>query len=133
MIKLSFRAGFVYEDGRELHKIAILVCSKCHITGSLKDIRKYSIQPKILEGELADDLITLNNYKKYDSRWKPYSIDDVLDPAYVVSKYGKSIQKLTGVSYKNSLTESSLGWVCSGRCLEKDNKTFYTPKKESFH
>ena len=39
-MKLSFRAGSAYEDGKELPKHAIFVCSKCHIRGSLKDIQK---------------------------------------------------------------------------------------------
>ena len=66
MIKLSFIAGFVYEDDRKIPKFANFVGSKCHITGSLKDIRKENnIQPKILKGEVAHDLITLSNYKEH--------------------------------------------------------------------
>ena len=97
----------------------------------MKDIQKeYNIQTQLLKGEKALDLITLSNYKDHESLWKPYLIDDVLGLAYVVSKHGNSIQKITGVSYENSLTESSRGWSCLGRCLKEDNKTFYRPKNE---
>ena len=110
LIKLSFRAGSVWEDDREIPKYAKLVRSKCHIAGSLKGIQKeYNIQPQLLKGEIAHDLIALNNYKEHENLRKLYSIEDVLCLAYVVSKHGNSIQKITGVSYKNSLTESSLG------------------------
>ena len=75
----------------------------------MKDVQEeYNIQPQLLKGKIAHDLITLSNYKEHESLWKPYLIDDVLGLAYVVSKHGNSIQKITGVSYKNSLTESSL-------------------------
>ena len=73
-------------------------------------------------------MITLSNYKEHEKLWKPYLIDDVLFLAYVVSKHGNSIQKITSVSYKNSLTESSLGWACLGKYLKEDSKTFFTPK-----
>ena len=47
LIKLSFRAGSVYEDDREIPKYAKFVCSKGDIMGSLKDIQKeYNIQHK---------------------------------------------------------------------------------------
>ena len=46
--------------------------------------------------------------------------DDVLGLAYVVAKHGNSIQKITGVSYGNSLTEAALGWSCLGRYLKED-------------
>ena len=41
--------------------------------------------------------------------FRPYFIDDVLGLAYGIAEHGNSIQKITGVSYKNSLTEASLG------------------------
>ena len=56
--------------------------------------------------------------------WRPYLIDDVLGLPYVLAKHGTSIQKITGVSYKNSLTEAALGWSCLGRYLKEDNKIF---------
>ena len=119
------------EDDREIPKYAKFVCSKCHITGSLKDIRKeYNIQPQLLKGEIAHDLIKLSNYKEHEKLWKPYLVDDVLGLTYVVSKHGNSIQKITFVSYKNSLTESSLGWACLGKYLKEDGKTFYTPRNK---
>ena len=132
LIRLSFRAGSVYEDGREIPKYAKFVCSNfCHITGSLKDIQKQNnLQPKLLKGEIAQDLITLSDYKEYDSQWKPYLTDGNLGLANVVSKHGISIPKITDVSYKNSLTESSLGWVCLGRYLDEDKKIFYRPKNK---
>ena len=44
--------------------------------------------------------------------------------------HGKSIQKLTSVSHKNSLTEASLGWSCLGRYLKESNQSLYTPKNK---
>ena len=130
---MSFRAGSVWEDDKETPNYVKIVCSKCHTTGSLKDIEKeYNIQPQLLLGEIAHDSITLSNYKERGKLWKLFLVDDVLGLAYVVSKHGNSIQKITGVSYKNSLTESSLGWACLGRFLKEDNNTFYTPKHKNF-
>ena len=129
LIKLGFRTGSVWVDEREVPKHIKLVSSKFHISGSLKVIQtEYNIQPQLSEGEIAHDLITLWNYKEHESLWKPCLIDDVLCLAYVVSKHGISIQKITGVSYKSWLTESSLDWVCLGGYLRGDNKIFYTPK-----
>ena len=86
--KLSFKAGSVYEDDREVPKYTKFVCLKCHISGSLKDIQKeYNIQPQLLKGETARDSITLSNYKKLENQWKPYLIDGVLGLAYVISKH----------------------------------------------
>ena len=45
--------------------------------------------------------------------------------AYVTAKHGDSIQKITGVSDKNSLTEAALGWFRLGRYLEEDDKILY--------
>ena len=127
---MSFRAGSVWENDREVPKYMKFVCSKCHISVSLKDIQKeYNIYPHLLKGKIAPGLITLSKYKKHDSLWKPFLIDDVLGLAYVLSKHGTLIQKIPGVSYKNSLTESSLCWACLGRYLKEDNKTFYNQKK----
>ena len=131
LVKLSFRAGSAYEEDREIPKYAKCVRSKCHIVGFSKDFQKeHIIQRQLLKGEIAHDLITLSIYKEHEILWKPYLIDDVLGPAYVVSKHGKSIQKITGVSKKNSLTESSLGWACLGKYLKEDNKTFYTQENK---
>ena len=94
LIKLSFRAGSVWEDDREIPKYAKIVCSKCHISGSLKEIQKeYNIQPQLLKRENAHNLITLSNYKDHENLWRHNLIDDVLGLAYVVSKQGNSIQK----------------------------------------
>ena len=83
-----------------------------------------------MKGETAHDLITLSNYKEHEKLRKPYLIDDMLGLAHVVSKHGNSIEKVTGVSYENSFTESSLGWACLGRYLKEDNKTIYTTKNK---
>ena len=99
-IKLSFKAGSVFEDDREIPKYVKFVCSKCHISGSLKTIQKeYNRQLQLLKGEIEHDLITLSNYKQHDNQWKPYLIDDVLGLAYVISKHGNCVQKITNVSY----------------------------------
>ena len=39
-MKLSFKAGSVTEDVRENPQYMKLVCSNCHISGSLKSIQK---------------------------------------------------------------------------------------------
>ena len=132
-LKISFRVGTVYEDDRELPKYIKFVCSKVHISGSLKKIRKeYNIQPQQIKGEIDHNLITLSNYKEHEQLWKPYLVDDVLGLAVVVAKHGNKIQKLTGVSFKNSLTESSLAWSTLGNYIRQSGKTFYTPKKNMF-
>ena len=56
-----------------------------------------------MKGEIDHDLINISNYKEYENLWNPYLKDDVVGLAYVVAKHGISIQKITGVSYKNSL------------------------------
>ena len=102
-LKLSFRVGVVYEDGKEISHYMKLVCSKVHISGSLRKIQKeYNIQPQLIKGEIDNSLITLLNYKEHGKLWKPYLIDDVLGLAAVVARHGNKIQKLTGVSFKNS-------------------------------
>ena len=50
--------------------------------------------------------------------------------AYVAAKHGNDIQKFTGVSEKNSLTEAFLGWSGFGKHLKEDNKVLYTPKEK---
>ena len=90
-----------------------LVCSKCHISGSLKSIQKeYTIQLDLLKGELNHDLINIGQKKDYENSWKTYFTDDVLVLAYVIAKHENSIQIITDVSYKKSLTEASSGWSC---------------------
>ena len=72
LIKLSFKAGSAHEDVRELPKNVKVVYSKCHISGSLKDIQKeYNIRPELLQGEIAHDLITLSNYRKDENQGNP--------------------------------------------------------------
>ena len=128
---LSFKAGSVIGDDREIPKYMKFVCSKCHISGSLKSLQKaYNIQPELMKGEIDHDLINISEYKDYENLRRPYLIDDVLGLAYVVAKYGNSFQKNTGVAYKNSLTEASLGWSCLGRYLKEDNTVLNTPKNK---
>ena len=81
-----------------------------------------------MKGEIDHDLINISNYKKYGNLWRPYLLDDVLGIAYVVAKHGTGIQKITGVSYKNSLKEASLGWSGLGRYIKKIMR-FYTHLK----
>ena len=107
------------------------VCSKCHISGSLKSIQKeYNIQPDLMKSEINHDLINIDNSKDYENLWRAYLLDDVLGLSYVVAKHGNSIQKITGFSYKNSLTEAALGWSCLERYLKEVNKILYIPKNE---
>ena len=55
-------------------------------------------------------------------------IDHVLGLADDISKHGNSAQKITGVSFKNSMTESTLAWTCLGNYLKEEGKSFHTPK-----
>ena len=129
-LKISFRVGTVYEDDREISKYIKFVCSKVLISGSFKKIQKeYNFQPQLIKGEVDRNLITLSNYEQHEQLWKPYLIDDVLGLAAVIAKQGNKIQKLTGVSFKNLLTESSSAWSILGRYKNESGKTFYTPKK----
>ena len=99
-LKLTFRVGTVYEDGEEIQQYMKFVCSKVHISGSLKKIQKeYNIQPQLFKGEIDHNLITLSNYKEHEKLWKPYLIDDVLGLASAVAKHGIKIQRITGVSF----------------------------------
>ena len=129
--KLSFRVGSVYENDKEIPQYMKFVCSKVYILGSLEKIQKeYNIQAQLIKGEIDHNLITLSNYKEHEKLWKPYLIDDVLGLAAVVAKHGNKIHKITGVSFKNSLTESSLAWSTLGKYMKQSGKTFYTPKNK---
>ena len=71
------------------------VCSKVHISGSLRKIQKeYRIQPQLLKSEMEHNDISLSNYKQKEQLWKPYLINDVLGLAAVIAKHGNNIQKL---------------------------------------
>ena len=62
-----------------------------------------------MKGEINHDSTNIGKNKDYENLWRPYLIDDALGLAYVIAKHGNSIQKTTGVSKKNSLTEAVLG------------------------
>ena len=131
LTKLGFKAGSVKYNVVENPKYMKFVCSKCHISGSLKDLQKvYKIQPNSMKGEIDHNVINFSNFKDFENSWKPYLIDDVLGLAYVVAKHRNHIQKITCVSYKNSSTEASLSWSCLSRYLKEDNKVLYTPKNK---
>ena len=131
LIKLSFKAGSAIEDDREIPKYMKFVCSKCHISGSLKSIQKEkNIQPDLMKVEINHDLINITIYKDYENLWRPYLIDDVLRLACVSAKQGNSFQKIIGVSYKNSLMEAALGGSCLVRSLKEDNRILYTPENK---
>ena len=109
LIKLSFKAGSVIEDDKRIPKYMNSVCSKCHISGSLKEIQKeYKIQPNLMKEQFDHKVINFSNYKDYGTSYKPYFMGDVLGLVYVVARQSNRIQKITSVSYKNSLTEASL-------------------------
>ena len=129
--KIRLQSRFFYRSDREIPEYKKFVFSKCHISDSLKSIQKeYNIQPDLMKGEIDHDLISISKYKDYENLWRPYLIDNVLGLAYVAAKHGNRIQKITGVSYKNSLTEAALGWSCLRRYLKEVNKILYTHKNE---
>ena len=132
LLKVSFRARSVYdENNREIPQYMKFVCSKVHISGSLKKIQKEcNIQPQLLKSEIDHNLVNLHNYKELEHIWRPYLVGDVLGLAALIAKHGNKIQKITGVSFKNSLTESSLAWSTLGRYIRESGKSFYTPKKK---
>ena len=93
-LKLSFRVGTFHEDNKEKPRYMKFVCSKVHISGSLKKIQKeYNIQSRLITGEIDHNLIMFSNYKEHEKLWKPYLIDDVLGLAAVVAKHGNKIKK----------------------------------------
>ena len=99
LLKLSFKAGSLIENDSEIPKHIKFVCSKYHISGSLKSIqKKYNIQPDLVKSEKNQHLINIGIYKDYEHLWRPYLVDDILGVAYVIAKHGNSIQKNTGVS-----------------------------------
>ena len=66
-LKLSFRVGTVYENDKEIQQNMKFICSKVHISGSLKKIQKeYNIQPQLIKSEIAHNLLTLSNYKEHE-------------------------------------------------------------------
>ena len=61
--------------------------------------------------------------------WKTNLTDNVIGLAAVIAKHGNKFRKITGVSFKNSLIESSLAWSTLEKYMKKWGKSFYTPKK----
>ena len=68
------------------------------------------------------------NYKQHEYQRKPDLGNHVLGLAYVISKHGNCLERITGVLYKNSKTESALTWSGLGNHLKEENKSFYTPE-----
>ena len=132
ILKLSFRVGTIYDNNnKEIPQYMKFVSSKVHISGSLRKIQKdYGIQPQFLKTEMEHSDITLSNYIEKESFWKPYLINDVLGLGMLVAKHANKIQKITGVSFKTSLTQSSLSWSTLGKYMEASGKSFYTPKNK---
>ena len=115
ILKLIIRVGTVFENDREIPLYMKFVCSEVHISGSLRKIQKeYEIQPQLLKTEMEHNDVTLYNYREKKHIWKPYLINDILGLAMLVARHGNKIQKTTGVSFKNSLTQSSLSWSTLG-------------------
>ena len=130
-LNLNFRVGTVCEDDKEIPQYMKFVCSKVHISGSSMKIQKeYNIKQQLIKGEIDHNLITLSNYKELEKIMRPYLVDNVLGLAAVVAKHGNKIQKITDVSFKNSLTESSLAWSTLGKNTEQSGKSFNTPKNK---
>ena len=78
-MELSFKAGSVIENDREITEFMKFVRSKCHISGSLESIQKEdNIQSDLMKGEINHGLININNYKDYEKLRRPYIIDHVL-------------------------------------------------------
>ena len=66
-LKLSFGVGFVYEHDKELPQYMKFVCSRIHISGSLKKIQKeYNIQQQLTKSEIDHNLINLSNSKEHE-------------------------------------------------------------------
>ena len=57
-------------------------------------------------------------------------INDVLGLGMLVARHANKIQKITGVSFKTSLTQSSLSWSTLGKYIEASGKSFYIPKNK---
>ena len=131
LTKQSNKIGSVIEDDRKVPKYVKLVCPKSYKSGSLKSIQKeYNIQPDLVKGEIYHDLINFGNCKDYKNLWRPFIIDDLLGLAYIIAKHSNSIRKITGISYKNSLTEATLGWYCLERYLKENIEILFTPKNK---
>ena len=65
--KLSSRVGTVYEDDKEKPQYMKFVCSKVHISGSLKKIQKEcNIQPQLIKSEIDHNLRPLRNYTEFE-------------------------------------------------------------------
>ena len=132
ILKLKFRVGPIYDNNnKEIPLYMKFVCNKVHISGSLRNIQKeYGIQPQLLKTEMEHSDITLSNYIEKEHFLKAYLIIYVLGLGMLVARHANKIQKITGVSFKTSLTQSSLSWSALGKYMEISGKSFYTPKNK---
>ena len=64
ILKLSFRVGSIYDNNnKEIPQYMKFVCSKVHISGSLRKVQKdYGIQPQLSKTEMEHNDITLSIY-----------------------------------------------------------------------
>ena len=83
-----------------------------------------------MKGEINHGLICIDKFKDYENLWRTHLIDDVLGLAYVIAKHGNSLQNVSGVSYKNSLTRDALGWSGLKRHSKSDKRISYIPKNK---
>ena len=131
LTNMKSKASFVYEDDIKNPQFINFFFSKCQIAGTLKVLRKeYNMQPQLLKCENEHDLFALSNYEEDEDQGKTFLIDDVLRLAYLISKHGNAIQKLTGVSYEKTLTESSLARNCLSRFLNESKKNILQKEKK---
>ena len=84
----------------------------------------------MIKGETNHDFFNIGTYKDNENLRRPYLVDDVLGLACDVAEHSHNSQKISGVSFKNSLTEASLGWSCLGEYLKEQNRILYTPKNK---
>ena len=64
LIELNFKAVFVSDNDKGIPKYMKFVCSKCHITGSLKEKqREHKIQPNLMKEEIDHNVFIISKYK----------------------------------------------------------------------
>ena len=123
------KVNFKIDSDGDIPPYMKFICSRVHIAGELRKIEKeYNVQPELLKSNMEHNQVNIHNYKDLEHIWKPYLKLDILGLASLIAKHGNDIQSITKVSFKNSLTESSLAWSTFGKYL--GDKTFYTPKNK---